>query len=1036
VKDQGPGEEVRECAVRRARISKGVGMSKGSRANHADNLGRLLRVLFSGIVALVFSTGLFAQAKGLYYGGYLWDFATWQGGGLGVDQYAWDGSNLNLGFSDSFPVNPVGSLGVCVFNSKIYCFYTSAGPNSELALGYVTLDPATFDEAGPTTIATGLGGWPGNSGVAAAVCGDAIYVFTPGIYGFTSKDGKNFTAWTFFTNACCNSNKILDAVTFYPTGNDPASLMLVYYDTSAVLDASIFSPPNRWSTQDFILPWPPASPYLWNPIAMGNLVLGTSGGGLGTPGAKAPCVQFFGLTGQGQDGTHEGRWEYNIASRTWSFYDWTISNNENSLEVFPWSDTVDTLNGMMHMSHLASCWRPGVNTIKVGSSDYMVPQHNDPVYGWAGTPTPTSNASGSELQSLWTLVGVVLGPPPFPLNGVTNACTSAPDALAWVDYGKDTSTTVTTTSTSSSTISVAVNSSIRAGIGQFSLDLSYAHAWTSSHGTSQTVSVSQDFQFGPCSEQPGNQGTSGWAIFNAPTMVTQWYKLYAYDYSQSTGQGTYLDQDIYATALGATVQQTAYFDLADPSQGEYPGLFAGMTVYPSSTDMSGWHLGIPDWDNGGSDWTAVFGDTTDPQMPVLNLGLRDEVSYTESDTTTDSHGNSNSFGVQAGAGISFAGFGAGVTVGYDGKWTTNTENASTITQDVSCALNVRIPPNTTGYVNSLTVQPFWLQATTTNAPWLPSAYNGDLPWCVTWAVTQYGTVGGGTAGLAAAPSSASGTIRHGGDKAKDSYTLSGGRMAWMNADGSETPAPMTADQFDPSQGASVSLSGHIFSADGSNGKWVRKGEVWKYTTREGVKKDPFSLVLNCADETWSFDGFSKTLDDVIQPAEGSVRVGLGLQGSYGFTTWLRHEVDTTWSHSEKRSGWQAYGVHEIEGAYGSRTGVGSLKLKGHIPKRIGSFGDVEIRINGSPVQFPLLATEGFLEHLKNGGNVSYRADGLAFDIDFGSGMWKATIEGRHFEREMAPKNGAMRVQVLLGGDPISDQKVQLQKCTTGLHFAG
>jgi len=165
-----------------------------------------------------------------------------------------------------------------------------------------------------------------------------------------------------------------------------------------------------------------------------------------------------------------------------------------------------------------------------------------------------------------------------------------------------------------------------------------------------------------------------------------------------------------------------------------------MTVYPNSTDVSGWHSGIPDWDNGGSDWTAVFGDTTDPQMPVLNLGLRDEVSYTESDTTTDSHGNSNSFGVQAGAGISFAGFGAGVTVGYDGKWTTNTENASTITQDVSCALNVPIPPNTTGFVNSMTVQPFWLQATTTKAPWLPTAYNGDLPWCITWDVTQFGTV--------------------------------------------------------------------------------------------------------------------------------------------------------------------------------------------------------------------------------------------------------------------------------------------------------
>ena len=291
-------------------------------------------------------------------------------------------------------------------------------------------------------------------------------------------------------------------------------------------------------------------------------------------------------------------------------------------------------------------------------------------------------------------------------------------------------------------------------------------------------------------------------------------------------------------------------------------------------------------------------------------------------------------------------------------------------------------------------------------------------------------------GVAGPPSTASGTIRHGGDNEKDTYTLSGGRMAWLHKDGSETPVPMTADQFGASKVASVSLSGHAFSADGSKGKWSRSGDTWTYKTRQDAKGDHFTLGLDLARETWSFDGTSKTLDEEIQPAEGNVRVGLGLQGSYGFTTWLKHDVDTTWSHSEKQSGWQAYGVHEIEGAYASRTGVGNLKLKGHIPKHIGSFGDVEIRVNGTAVQFPLLATEGFLKHLKNGGSVSYRAEGLTFDIDFGSGQWKATIGGAQFKQGMAPKTGALHVEVLLGGDLLSDQKVQLQKCTTGLRFAG
>jgi hypothetical protein len=995
--------------------------------------GWLGKVLCAGILALGFSAGTFAQ-KCLYYEGYLWEWDALDGGGIGWTQYSWNGQNLSMLNSDEMGPDSrvVGNVGACIFDGKIYCFCITA--ESGGTLWYVTIDPDNnLAESGPTVVTTGLGAGSYQNGAAAVVSDDVIWVITPNNI-FYSSDGNSFaTGATAWGSPWVVPDAVLDAVTFYPDG-DPAVMILVNDQSS--LTAVIWEPGANYIDGFAGPPWPSADPS-WEPVTSGNLLLGTSAGFHGTPaGATAPCIQFFGMTSEGQDGRHQGRWEYNVAGNTWAFTDITVAGAVR-LEAWPWSTTVDQLKGTMRMSHLVSYWVDQSQRVYVNPSDWMVPQNNDPSYGWAGTPAATTNAAnGSDMQKLWTLTGVILGPPPFPMNGASTACADAADALAWVDYGKDTSTTVTTTSTSSSTLSVAINNTIRAGIGQYSLNLSYAHAWTSSHGKSQTVSVSQDFQFGPCSEQVGNQGTHGWAIFNAPTLITQRYKLYAYDYDQSSGQGTYLNQDLYATALGDTVQQTAYFDLADPSQGDYPGLFSGMTVYPNSTDVAGWHGSIPDWDNGGSDWEAVFGDQTDPQMPVLNLGLKDQVSYTQTNTTIDSKGNSNSFGIQAGAGLNIPGYKGGITLGYAGQWTTNTENVTAVTQNVSCTLNVPIPPDTSGYVNNMTVQPFWLQARTGKAPWLPTVYGSNFPWCIAWAVTQYGTVGGGTAGLAAAPSSASGTIRHGGDKAKDTYTLSGGRMAWRNADGSETPAPMTADQFDPSKGAAVSLSGHVFSADGSNGKWVRKGEVWKYNTREGVKKDPFSLVLNCADETWSFDGSSKTLDDVIQPADGSLRVGLGLQGSYGFTTWLRHEVDTAWSHSEKQSGWQAYGVHEIEGAYGSRTGIGSLKLKGHIPKRIGSFGDVEIRINGSPVQFPLLAAEGFLNRLKNGGNVSYRAEGLTFDIDFGSGKWKATIGGAQFKRGMAPRTGALHVEVLLGGALLSDQKIQLQKCTTGLRFAG
>jgi hypothetical protein len=107
-----------------------------------------------------------------------------------------------------------------------------------------------------------------------------------------------------------------------------------------------------------------------------------------------------------------------------------------------------------------------------------------------------------------------------------------------------------------------------------------------------------------------------------------------------------------------------------------------------------------------------------------------------------------------------------------------------------------------------------------------------------------------------------------------------------------------------------------------------------------------------------------------------------------------------------------------------------------MPKNISAFGDVEIRVNGASVSIPLLGVSGFLDALERGRSVKYTADGLSFDINFSSGKWDAAISASQFKGGMAPKGGAVRVQVLLGGTQISDQTVVLQKCTTDLRFAG
>ena len=1054
-----------------------------------NTFGRLIKILVLGMGALCLTQNVFAQfpsadqyqakshsqvsprrsirvgdlfdtdtyeAKGLYYDGLAFEFLSDASSGINMlgqnyTTYAfnltawywnpqdnggsWDISWFQPWGYQEIPI--VGSLGACVFNGLLYCFFTTAGQD----LQYVTVDPASQQATGPTSIAGNVS----PNGAAAAVCGGAIYIFTAN-QAFTSKDGTNFAVWPL--SKSLSASQMLDAVTFYPAGTDPAGILIVYNssDSPPQLEAAMVYPTNNVVFGGNKLPWPPVNKCLWGPVVQGNLVLGT-GASYPGPGAKAPCVQFYGFTSDNLcDGEHLGRWEYNLSNQTWTFYNWD-QNAGGYLEkvtVWPWFDTMDSVRGTMRLSHILSVgyndpFNGETTTIYANRSDWMVPQNNDPTYGWVGTPTATANATGDTdqakmLRSLWTLVGFVLGPPPFALNGATDG-----SGLSQVQYGIDLSQSVSTTETSSRTLSVAMNNKIKGGLGQVTLDLSYAHAWNASHQTGQSVEVSTYYNFGPAEETPPDQGLHGWAIFNAPTFVTQQNKVYAYDYDQSTGQGTYLNQDVYATSLGAVVPRFEYFSLANPAEGGITNLFQGLPVYPNSTDIPGW-FHIRDWNNGGSDWTTIFGDLSNPPVGTLDIGADVTQTYTQTASTNYSQGNNNSFSIDAGTSFNFfGGFSSGVTVGYDTEFGTETDVASTLTKSVSCSLNMPIPPNGPGYVNSMTIQPYWLQAKTANAPWIPPGYRGNLPWCITWDVSSYATTastpgGAVTAGAAPPPVSASGIIRSG--LGLDSYNITTAHMTWIGSAGQETSLPMTAGNFDAVSGATVFLNGSAFSANASSGKWTRTGDVWKFRSGLRATTGPFTVALDFAKKTWSFDAFSLRLDQEFKAGDDKVRVELVLPGSYPyrFAHWLKHDIDATWSLIERPSSWKPYGVHEIDGAYNSQTGAGHLNLQGHIPKQVASFGDLVLRVNGASVSIPLLSLDGFLANLAHSRPVRYNAQGLRFLIDFRTGLWQATINGNQFKPEMAPKDGAIRVQVLLGGGRLSDQTMLVQNYTSILNY--
>jgi len=991
-----------------------------------------------GVLLLGLSTGLLAEieltAKGLYYGGLGIEFKFRNVNGqtdLSVEARYWSthDNDWDIQWSEDWGRDAsqhiTGDLGACVFDGLLYCFFTT----TDGKLQYVTVDPASHHKTGPTTITTGIS----PHGAAAAVCRDVVYVFTCD-RAFKSTDGSQFSVWHLSSGL--PATRMLDAITFFPGGDDSAAVMVLYNDTGSPPDLSFsyIFPPDTLLYGD-MLPWPPVNPYLWAPVTQGELVLGTSAH-YGGAGAKEPCVQFYGMTASGQDGQHLGRWEYTPKNYTWTFHNWTHDTQGGNLYqlcVFPWFDTIDSTKGVMRLSHILDVQFEDTEKWYANRSDWMVPQHSD--NNWMGKETVTSTATSDssddkKLRALWSLVGVVLGPPPFALNGADNA-----DGLSNVQYGIDRSHSIETEQTTTQTLSVAMDNKISAGFGEFNLDLSYAHAWTHSHGATHTVDVSTYYTFGPDSETPPNQGIHGWAIFNAPTLLTQQYKVYAYDYDHSTGSGTYLDQDVYATSIGEVVSQMAYFELQTPSNGTIQDLFDGMQIYPDSTDIEGWYH-IKDWNSGGSDWAAIFGDRSSPAVGTLSVGAEITQEYTQTDSVQDTHGNTNSFSVEAGASFDlFEGFESGVTVGYEAEFETSTTLESTITHDVSCTLDMPIPPNTPGYVKAMTIQPYWLQAKTNKAPWIPAGYIGNLPWCITWDIFSYSKVSGETVGASPPPVSAHGRASDGKGK-KDTYTIETGWMVFLDEYGFEEPLDMTADDFDSNLGARVVLNGYAFPADGSKGKWSRNGDLWKYKTRDGVKNDPFVLKLDFASKSWSFDCRTKHLDRNVKIADGALLVELEIQGLHRFTRWVNHDVDADWYHKENPAHWEPTGVHKFKGAYDSATGSGWAVLKGHFPKEAEGWGDMEIVVNGGSTKIPLLSLDGFLEDVEAGRTVTYQADGLLFEIDFSKGRWKATIEDGAFQEAMAPQGGTAEIRILLGGEVVSDQTLVIEKHLSKLSYGG
>lgn len=703
--------------------------------------------------------------------------------------------------------NKVPGESLAVFNNKIFYAYTADSPAIN-SYGHPSDTSCSAPGKGKMSVwvaAFDLNElieerWVSNRAVgevainyqASSVSGAAITVFDNQIYLFAdtgiwtaTETSTGGIAWAGPYPAFMDSQwEPLDAVTIYPPNtalyNGPR-ILIVYglqleatstlYHINAIWGATWN---GKWGTDKRYFevgsPFPSGTrQYIGGTVSLTPGTASFSGWG-----AKEAAVQLFLKNKVGStDKVQHIEFTYGTSLGQWRVDPTAYGSGVSDLNVFLNSQQECTwflpaywdLRQQLYINWTES----GDKHVIVEPSDALAPQNRDiPILNCGDPGGAETNAAEADpndpsvlatRQHYWTLVGVILGSPPFAQNGYT--LFSDLQNFSNVNYGLDSSNAVDETHSMSNAFFASSGTEVHAGLNEstgvkVSLDMSYKHAWESSHGSSVSkqlkVTRLQGTQASACTEL----GRWGWALFMAPRFIYQDWKAYAYDYSPLFGTGSPLNVDMHTINVkdvpdnpdASFAGVVARFELANPGgpNDDYPGLMrrtdsTGAPLPPFSSSLNTRY-----WSNPGYTWSSDARWETklgEGSLPLLQFtgGLGSEASYTSSTQSFDSSGETTDvslrLGVKFGVGTKFNGMSETITVGYDGSFKTNTKTTTGFGEQVQFLLKMKSCnyPGNPNCVSRLDVQPYWLMGGA-GAPWIPDAFKNQKPWAITWKVTQ------------------------------------------------------------------------------------------------------------------------------------------------------------------------------------------------------------------------------------------------------------------------------------------------------------
>ena len=678
-------------------------------------------------------------------------------------------------------------------------------------------------------------------------------------------------------------------------------------------------------------------------------------------------------------------------------------------------------------------------------------------YNTISTSNPSDPAYGNDpaiynsMAGMIRIDGIVMGPPPFPIS---------PDwenpgewsETSNVQLGRSSEISSGTSSTFDYSVSAGIETQVSAPCVKAKSGLSFTYGHSSTHSTENSFKSSYEWTLGTMDQTRETLGKQGWMVGQAPIIFPRSY--IATSARDPGPTGTYMGYDQMLLSVGEAHSLFWPFSLTNPSDTSYPMgfLLSGVKPMPASTDVESWSVNttgsvMQDWsDTSKNDWLVIGGKAGSGKFPinVLNMGSRQTQQFVKSKTDSsrwsDNYKTDASTSVSVSAGILKFTTKLDVSVGYE------TEGSSSTTMEENMETSYLIPSFQGGF-SEIYVQPYLLQATTRNAPWVPKGYRGPLPWAITWDViyvakkssTQSSHIGASETaatipdtifGRTTMPLEASGRITGTAEPnypsaantdrivvdnvRDDTYAITKGQLSYIGLDHSNIPIAMTAGDFDPSAGICITINDYKLYATSAKGIWSRSstpGNVWTYASRYGTER--LEVTLDFGSMTWDMAVSDIELGDKFAGVNDTAVITLDLNHRYVLSTRIVHSMMYEWQ-ADLSSFTQAMEMNTINVQQGS-TGPGVVIVMGRLTDQVRSVGDVSIVLNASHKDYNLMNLPDFMEIVNKKRFVFYGDETGILVANLETGYWAITADTYALPNPLPMYHGEAELKVLIGG---------------------